>query len=82
MSTTPMGEHPKIISVDREALNNGTFVEVPADSPSAVAQAGAGKVGIAEWAVIVDAETADGAPRRTDRRGLDQRPEHGHRLLG
>ena len=53
---------PKIVSVDRDALNTGTFVEVPADSPSAVAQAGAGKVGIAEWAVIVDDETATELP--------------------
>ena len=57
-----MGDHPKIVNVDREALNTGTFVEVPADSPSAVAQAGAGKVGVAEWAVIVDAETATELP--------------------
>ncbi|MFC7674788.1 long-chain-fatty-acid--AMP ligase FadD32 [Mycolicibacterium sp. GCM10028919] len=62
VSTTPMGDHPKIVSVDREALNTGTFVEVPDDSPTAVAQAGAGKVGIAEWAVIVDAETATELP--------------------
>jgi fatty acyl-AMP ligase FadD32 len=62
VSTTPMGDHPRIISVDREALNTGTFVEVPADSPSAVAQAGAGKVGVAEWAVIVDAESATELP--------------------
>ena len=62
VSTTPMGDHPRIVSVDREALNTGTFVEVPDDSPSAVAQAGAGKVGIAEWAVIVDAETATELP--------------------
>ena len=57
-----MGDHPRIVSVDRDALNTGTFVEVPADSPSAVAQAGAGKVGIAEWAVIVDAESATELP--------------------
>ena len=62
VSTTPMGDHPKIITVDREALNTGAFVEVEADSPSAVAQAGAGKVGVAEWAVIVDAETATELP--------------------
>jgi fatty acid CoA ligase FadD32 len=62
VSTTPMGDHPRIVSVDREALNTGTFVEVPDDSPSAVAQAGAGKVGVAEWAVIVDAETATELP--------------------
>jgi len=62
VSTTPMGDHPRIVSVEREALNTGTFVEVPDDSPSAVAQAGAGKVGVAEWAVIVDAETATELP--------------------
>ena len=62
VSTTPMGDHPRIISVDRDALNTGTFVEVPADSPSAVAQAGAGKVGVAEWAVIVDDEPLPSCP--------------------
>jgi fatty acid CoA ligase FadD32 len=62
VSTTPMGDFPTIINVDRDALNTGTFVEVPADSPSAVAQAGAGKVGVAEWATIVDAETASELP--------------------
>ena len=46
------------------------------------AQAGAGKVGIAEWAAIVDYEHRHRAARRADRRDLDQRPEHGHRLLG
>jgi fatty acid CoA ligase FadD32 len=62
VSTTPMGDHPRIISVDREKLNTGTFVEVDPDSPTAVAQAGAGKVGVAEWAVIVDAESATELP--------------------
>jgi fatty acid CoA ligase FadD32 len=62
VSTTPLGDHPRIVSVDRAALNTGTFVEVDPDSPSAVAQAGAGKVGIAEWAVIVDAESATELP--------------------
>ncbi len=62
VSTTPMGVHPTITHVDREALNTGTFVEVAEDSPSAVAQAGAGKVGISEWATIVDAETASEVP--------------------
>jgi fatty acid CoA ligase FadD32 len=62
VSTTPMGDHPRIISVDRDALNTGTFVEVADDAPSAVAQAGAGKVGVAEWAVIVDAESASELP--------------------
>ncbi|ART67569.1 fatty-acid--CoA ligase [Mycobacterium dioxanotrophicus] len=58
VSTTPSAEEPKIITVDRDELNSGRIVEVPEDSPKAVAQASAGKVGIAEWAVIVDAESA------------------------
>ena len=39
VSTTPMGEPPKIVNVDRDELNNHRFVEVPDDSPKAVAQA-------------------------------------------
>ena len=62
VSSTHFSESPKIITVDREQLNNHRFVEVPADSPSAVAQASAGRVGVAEWAVIVDAETASEVP--------------------
>jgi fatty acid CoA ligase FadD32 len=58
VSTTPMDEAPTIIHVERDALNNNRFVEVAADAPSAVAQASAGKVGVDEWAAIVDAETA------------------------
>ena len=62
VSTTPSAEEPKIVSVDRDELNAGTFVVVPDDSPTAVAQASAGKVGVAEWAVIVDNETATELP--------------------
>ncbi|HEX2283352.1 MAG TPA: long-chain-fatty-acid--AMP ligase FadD32 [Mycobacterium sp.] len=62
VSTTPMNAEPRIVHVDRDELNNHRFVEVPADSPKAVAQAGAGKVGVAEWAVIVDHETATELP--------------------
>jgi fatty acid CoA ligase FadD32 len=62
VSTTPAGEPPRIISVDRDELNKHRFVEVPDDSPKAVAQASAGKVGIAEWATIVDAESASELP--------------------
>ncbi len=58
VSTTPSAAEPTIVSVDRDCLNTGTFVVVPDDSPKAVAQAGAGKIGVDEWAVIVDAETA------------------------
>ena len=62
VSTTPASEEPKIIHVDRDALNNNRIVEVDADSQSAVAQASAGKVGVSEWAVIVDAESATELP--------------------
>ena len=43
-------------------LNAGNFVQVPDDSPTAVAQAGAGKIGVDEWAVIVDNDTATELP--------------------
>jgi fatty acyl-AMP ligase FadD32 len=62
VSTTPTDEPPKIVYVDRDELNAHRFVEVSADAPSAVAQASAGKVGVAEWAAIVDAETATELP--------------------
>jgi fatty acid CoA ligase FadD32 len=62
VSTTPSAEEPTIISVDRDELNDHRFVPVPDDSPMAVAQASAGKIGIAEWAVIVDHETATELP--------------------
>ncbi|WP_019972602.1 long-chain-fatty-acid--AMP ligase FadD32 [Mycobacterium sp. 141] len=62
VSTTPAAEEPKIITVDRDELNNGRIVEVSEDSPKAVAQASAGQVGISEWAVIVDAESATELP--------------------
>nr|MDT0522745.1 AMP-binding protein [Streptomyces sp. DSM 41633] len=62
VSTTPAAEEPKIIYVDRDALNSGRIVEVDGDSIKAVAQASAGKVGVSEWAVIVDAETATELP--------------------
>ncbi len=62
VSTTPMDEKPVIIYVDRQELNNHRFVEVAADAPNAVAQVSTGKVGIDEWAVIVDADTATELP--------------------
>ncbi|MBV9350304.1 MAG: AMP-binding protein, partial [Mycobacterium sp.] len=62
VSTTPMFERPLIIHVDREELNNHRFVEVAADAPNAVAQVSTGKIGIDEWAVIVDTETATELP--------------------
>jgi fatty acid CoA ligase FadD32 len=62
VSTTPMAEAPTIIHVEREALNNRRFVEVPADAPNGVAQASAGKIGIDQWTTIVDAESASELP--------------------
>ncbi|GFM16838.1 MULTISPECIES: long-chain-fatty-acid--AMP ligase FadD32 [Mycobacteriaceae] len=62
VSTTPMNAEPRIIHVDRDELNRHRFVEVPADSPKAVAQAGAGQIGVAEWAVIVDNDSATELP--------------------
>ncbi|SRX92984.1 Fatty-acid-AMP ligase FadD32 (fatty-acid-AMP synthetase) (fatty-acid-AMP synthase). Also shown to have acyl-ACP ligase activity [Mycobacterium tuberculosis H37Rv] [Mycobacterium shimoidei] len=62
VSITPMDEAPTIIYVDREALNNHRFVEVDKDAPSAVTQVAAGQVGVDEWAVIVDADTASELP--------------------
>ena len=48
--------------MDRDELNNQRFVEVAADAPNAVAQVSAGKVGVDEWAVIVDTDTASELP--------------------
>lgn len=62
VSTTATDEPPKIVYVDREQLNSYRFVEVAEDAPSAVAQASAGKVGVSEWAVIVDAASASELP--------------------
>jgi fatty acid CoA ligase FadD32 len=62
VSTTPMNEPPRVIDVDREELNNGRFVEVAADAPNAVTQVSAGKIGVDEWATIVDTETASELP--------------------
>jgi fatty acid CoA ligase FadD32 len=62
VSTTPMNEVATVIHVDRDELNSGRFVEVAADAPNAVAQVSAGKVGVDEWAVIVDEESASELP--------------------
>ena len=58
VSTTPADEPPTVIHVDRDELNNQRFAEVPPDAPNAVAQVSAGKIGVDEWAVIVDPDTA------------------------
>jgi fatty acyl-AMP ligase FadD32 len=62
VSTTPMDEAPTVIYVDRDELNNQRFVEVAPDAPAAVAQVSAGVIGVDEWAVIVDPDTASELP--------------------
>jgi fatty acid CoA ligase FadD32 len=62
VSTTPSDQAPTIIHVDRDELNKQRFVEVAPDAPNAVAQVSAGKVGVDEWAVIVDTDTASELP--------------------
>jgi fatty acid CoA ligase FadD32 len=62
VSTTAKDEKPRIIHVDRDALNQGSFVEVATDAPNAVAQVSAGKIGVDEWAAIVDADSATELP--------------------
>ena len=57
-----MDKNPTIIYVDRDELNNHRFVEVAADAPKAVAQVSAGKIGVDEWAAIVDTDTASEVP--------------------
>lgn len=58
VSTTPMDEAPTVIYVDRDELNKQRFVEVAPDAPNAVAQVSAGVIGVDEWAVIVDPDSA------------------------
>ncbi|BBZ72528.1 long-chain-fatty-acid--AMP ligase FadD32 [Mycobacterium paraseoulense] len=62
VSTTPMDQAPTVIHVDRDELNKQRFVEVAADAPNAVAQVSAGVIGVDEWAVIVDPDTASELP--------------------
>jgi fatty acid CoA ligase FadD32 len=62
VSTTPMDEPPRVIYVDRDEMNNQRFVEVSPDAPNAVAQVSAGVIGVDEWAVIVDPDTASELP--------------------
>ena len=66
VSTTPMGDHPKIINVDREALNTGSFIEVEADSPSCRGPGGRGQGGC---------RGVGGHRRRRDRDRAARRPD-------
>jgi fatty acid CoA ligase FadD32 len=62
VSVTPMSQAPTVVYVDRGALNDHRFVEVAVDAPNAVAQVSTGPVGVNEWAIIVDVETATELP--------------------
>ena len=58
VSTTDMKQTATTIHVDREELSNAKLVEVSADAPNAVPQVSCGKIGLDQWAVIVDPDTA------------------------
>ncbi len=78
-----MGEPPRIISVDRDELNTGTVSSrFPKMRRSAVAQASGGQGRRRRVGRHRRRRVGQRVPRRADRRDLDQRPEHGHRLLG
>ena len=63
VSTTPTGEPPKIIYVDRDELEQRTASSrCPRIRRRRSRRRRRGKVGVAEWAVIVDAETATELP--------------------
>ncbi|MCW2651310.1 MAG: AMP-dependent synthetase and ligase [Mycobacterium sp.] len=62
VSTTDMKVGPKTICVDRGELNGGRLVVVPKDAPTAIPQVSCGQIGLDEWAVIVDADTATELP--------------------
>ena len=82
VSTTPMGDHPKIVYVDRDALNTGTLRR---GARGFAERRRAGRRGQGRRRRVGRhrrRRDRHRTARRPDRRGLDQRPEHGHRLLG
>jgi fatty acid CoA ligase FadD32 len=62
VSNTPIDRPATTISVDRDSLNAGQMVRVPADAPGSVIQVGCGLIGIDQWATIVDSDTATEFP--------------------
>ena len=62
VSTTKSADKAKIIHVDRDELAADKLVAVGKDSDKAVPQVSCGAIGIDEWAVIVDADTASELP--------------------
>ncbi|AFR46879.1 MULTISPECIES: long-chain-fatty-acid--AMP ligase FadD32 [Gordonia] len=62
VSATQRENEAKIVYVDRDDLNAGSFTLVDADAPNAVAQVSCGQVAVSQWATIVDSETATEQP--------------------
>lgn len=62
VSATQRENEAKVVYVDRDDLNAGTFTLVDSDAPNAVAQVSCGQVAVSQWATIVDTETATEQP--------------------
>lgn len=63
VSATKSEDEAKVTYVDRDELNAGRMVRVDQNAENAVAQVSCGYVARSQWAVIVDPESVDGAPR-------------------
>ena len=62
VSATQRENEAKVVYVDRDDLNAGSFTLVESDAPNAVAQVSCGQVAVSQWATIVDTETATEQP--------------------
>ncbi|MCX2754938.1 MULTISPECIES: long-chain-fatty-acid--AMP ligase FadD32 [unclassified Gordonia (in: high G+C Gram-positive bacteria)] len=62
VSATQRENEAKVVYVDRDDLNAGSFTLVDSDAPNAVAQVSCGQVAVSQWATIVDTETATEQP--------------------
>ncbi len=83
VSTTPMRRAPEDrLRRPRRAEQRHRFVEVPDDSPQRRRAGGRGQGRDRRVGSHRRRRDRHRAARRPDRRGLDQRSEHGHRLLG
>ncbi len=82
VSSTKRDNEAKIIYVDRDELNAGTFKIVDQDAPGAVAQVSCGQVSVSQWAVHRRPRDRRRAARRPCRRDLAARHEHRHGYWG
>ncbi|MGY0502575.1 long-chain-fatty-acid--AMP ligase FadD32 [Nocardia sp. FBN12] len=64
VSATRAEDEAKYVYVDRNELNAGRMVRVEQSDDTAIAQVSCGYVGLSQWAVIVDPESADTAEGR------------------